>query len=275
MVNKRDWNHYKREHLKLSSAVAELYDSNYQKSNFATASYMQYELDNLTSFIEDLPDYKLAIDLGCGTGRGTFLLANHFKRVVGYDFSSEMIAIAENRKTTYNVSNIEFKVEDIEKDKWLKESSNADYVTTSFGMGSFVKDLIKLLERVDQILKPGGRALFSFYNKDSLNSTIDHKWQPAITSKIITGKDILEVKFDTITYNVSAKAYSVSEVRNILSQYFLVKQITTYPTLSSLFPKEYFDNEKLLQLCKKADQIFSTDLELAAGPFIFTACEKK
>src|SRR5688572_7536637 len=43
-----------------------------------------------------IPDYRTALDFGCGIGRLTQALARRFDRVVGVDISSSMIAVAQN-----------------------------------------------------------------------------------------------------------------------------------------------------------------------------------
>jgi hypothetical protein len=42
-----DWKLHKERHKELSAAAAEKYDELYEKANFATGSYMQYELETI------------------------------------------------------------------------------------------------------------------------------------------------------------------------------------------------------------------------------------
>ena len=45
----------------------------------------------------DIPEAKSLLDLGCGDGRQTALLANRFARTVGVDFSPGLLSLAEGR----------------------------------------------------------------------------------------------------------------------------------------------------------------------------------
>src|SRR3972149_7696457 len=93
-----DWIKGKEQHLALSAAAADLYDELYEHANFATGSYMHYELEMISKYMAQAPSLSLAIDLGCGTGRDSFLLSKQFDQVYGYDFSPEMIRVATKSK---------------------------------------------------------------------------------------------------------------------------------------------------------------------------------
>ena len=57
------WKSNKEEHLKLSAAAAEKYDELYEKANFATGSYMRYEIETVKRFISQAPSNCIALDL--------------------------------------------------------------------------------------------------------------------------------------------------------------------------------------------------------------------
>ena len=50
---------------------------------------------------------NLAMDIGCGTGQSTKLLAPYFKKIVGLDVSESQICVAKQSNTD---SNLEFRV---------------------------------------------------------------------------------------------------------------------------------------------------------------------
>ncbi len=109
------WKSNKEEHLKLSAEAAKQYDELYENSNFATGSYMRYELETVKRFISQAPSKSIALDLGCGTGRDSFYLYKHFQQIYGYDFSPEMIFYAEKNKLHKRVGNVSFEVLDVEE----------------------------------------------------------------------------------------------------------------------------------------------------------------
>jgi len=103
-----DWSKRKQEHLALSAAAADKYDELYENANFATGSYMRYEMETIARFVTMAPSFSLAIDIGCGTGRDSFLLSSHFDQVYAYDFSPDMIRVAEKSKLQKRAGNVLF-----------------------------------------------------------------------------------------------------------------------------------------------------------------------
>jgi hypothetical protein len=62
------WTEKKEAHKALSAAAAEKYDELYEVANFATGSYMRYEVEVIRNWVEQSPlPRHLALDLGCGT----------------------------------------------------------------------------------------------------------------------------------------------------------------------------------------------------------------
>ncbi len=58
---------------------------------------------------------KLALDIGCGDGKFAFEIATNFKHIQGVDTSAELLKIAEGKKETLGISNVDFKLEDASK----------------------------------------------------------------------------------------------------------------------------------------------------------------
>lgn len=57
------------------------------------------------------PGCRLALDIGCGTGLFSRLLAERSERVLGLDISPEMLRIARERSTVH--PNVEYRLEDV------------------------------------------------------------------------------------------------------------------------------------------------------------------
>lgn len=62
-----------------------------------------------------IPQDSSVIDVGCGTGRLSFQLADHCKKVVGLDLSSKNISVAEINYRIVPQNNISFIHDDINK----------------------------------------------------------------------------------------------------------------------------------------------------------------
>lgn len=271
------WKLNKEEHLKLSAAAAEKYDDIYEKANFATGSYMQYELATVRRFIDQVPSKDIALDLGCGTGRDSFYLSKYFDQVYGYDFSPEMILFAEKNKINNRVGNASFNELDIEERELPWEPNSIPFINTAFGMGSFVQNLEQLYREVKRVLRPGGIAIFSFYNSDALVNQLNLQWRPALAARVVSDEDCLEVDFEGKQYKIAARAYSVKDITKKIKNCFgpsNLIEITTFPTLSALFPQELFIHDATKELCTRVDNLLANNLEIAAGPYIVAVCQK-
>lgn len=103
------------------------------------------------------------LDLGCGTGNWTFMLAEktgHTGNVVGVDRNRETIAIAESkRKLHYLRDSITFNESEILQ---FKTSEKFDSVIL-FNAISYIRDIGGLFSVIRNLLSPGG----SLYIKDS------------------------------------------------------------------------------------------------------------
>lgn len=93
------------------------------------------------------------MDYGCATGNKTLALANHVRRIHGIDISSKMIAAAQRKAFEDKVKNIHFSHATI-LDKSLKEESFD--VVLAFNILHAIKENRQAVERINEILKPGG-----------------------------------------------------------------------------------------------------------------------
>jgi len=270
-----NWKEKKEEHLKLSAAAADKYDELYEATNFATGSYMNYEIETIKKFITEVPSRSIALDLGCGTGRGCFYLSKFFDKVYGYDFSPEMILVCNKNKLSKRKGNVSFEIRDIEEQELPWENNTIPFVNTAFGMGSFFENVENLFREVKRVLQPKGIAIFSFYNSDALVNKLELQWKPALAARVVTNG--LQVNFEGKEFEIPAKAYSVKEIKRRLIGLFGEKnilEITTFPTLSALFPQELFASKETQELCTNVDNMLSNNLQIAAGPYIVAVCQK-
>ena len=268
------WQEGKERHLALSAAAADKYDELYEHANFATGSYMKYELDVISKFVVHAPDHSLAVDLGCGTGRDSFLLATKFDQVYAYDFSPEMVRVAVKNALQKRVGNVLFTERDVEDGPLPIKDETIALVNTAFGMGSFVQSPEKFFREVRRILLPRGIAIFSFYNSAPIVNKLALQWRPALAARIIPETDELQVDFEERSFRIAAKAYSLKEIEQKLKGNFHLLEITTFPTLSSLFPQSLFVHEQARQLCSNVDLALAGNHDLSGGPYIVAVCRK-
>jgi len=107
-------------------------------------------------------DISGVLELACGTGRVTRHLRGHFKppvKLTATDFSSDMLEVA---KKILADPSIVFRVEDAQALSFPDNSF--DLVVCHFGL-MFLADKQKGIREALRVLKPGGRFIFSTWDK--------------------------------------------------------------------------------------------------------------
>ena len=93
------------------------------------------------------------LDYGCGTGTAAIEIAGSVKTVNGIDISSKMIEAAKGKTVERKVKNIDFAQTTI-FDEQLKKGSFD--VILCFYLLHLVEDIPKVMQRINELLKPGG-----------------------------------------------------------------------------------------------------------------------
>ncbi len=275
-IDPHRWQAGKEEHIRLSNAAAESYDEKYAQANYATKLYMDYEIAQIARVIGLSPGSRTALDLGCGTGRDSFVLAEHVEQVYGYDNAPDMIRQADRSKLGRRIGNVAFQVLDVEETTLPHRANSIDIVNSGFGMASFLREPATLLAEVRRVLKPGGYALFSFYNRSSLIKELPVGWAPSLAALAGDDYQSLNVSLNAKEcFSLSARFYTVNEVRAELARFLEVIDLVTFPSLSGLLPQEVFENCRMQELCKLADEHLASNLGIAAGHYIVAICRKQ
>ena len=101
-------------------------------------------------------DHDLAVDIGCGTGQITSIIAPKFKKVYGFDTSAKMLESATKAENiVYEVGNAE--------DLPLLKDSSVDLVTV--GQAAHWFNFETWFKEMHRILKPNGTLSFWSYNE--------------------------------------------------------------------------------------------------------------
>jgi len=96
---------------------------------------------------------SFVLDYGCATGSIALEVASKAKEVRGIDISSNMIEIAKSKTDQRNIKNIGFARATIFEENLEKESFD---VILSLSVLHLVENLTQVVDRVNQLLKPGG-----------------------------------------------------------------------------------------------------------------------
>ncbi len=63
--------------------------------------------------MNEYPEIRTVVDIGCGNGRDSFFFAAHIKRVLGFDGSEAAIEACEQRKAALGISHLSFVNSDV------------------------------------------------------------------------------------------------------------------------------------------------------------------
>lgn len=100
-----------------------------------------------------LSNTDIVFDYGCGTGITTVELSSCVDKIHAIDISENMIGVANNKTHKKNITNIQFEVTSIFNEKI--EKNNYD-VVLAFNILYFIKDIDKVIQRINELLKPNG-----------------------------------------------------------------------------------------------------------------------
>jgi len=115
------------------------------------------EHNPLFAELKKIPDkFETVIDLGCGLGELTPILAKKFKKVVGIDFSKKMVGYARKKNKKY--ANASFFHADMRNLKKFHNSFDLAIAVNSILLPSS-KDVNKTLKEIYKVLKPGGKFI--------------------------------------------------------------------------------------------------------------------
>jgi len=271
------YQHLKQNLLTLTAEIASGYDEEYGSSApFATSSYLAFEERVIRREIETLRGFGntgLALDLGCANGRITSQIAPYFERVVGCDISPQMIEQAKTRcQGNAFQKNMEFVTTDIE-DGIPVDNDSVSLVVMNLGTSSDVRDLRKVIAGIRGVLKEDGRFVLSFYNSGALFYHWFIPWPISLRAEINLARHCLDVHFGGKTFQVYAKPYTVREAKKVIRQSGLkVSSVVTYPTLASILPNEFFEEETI---GKSAQEIDDKLANMDKGAYILVTGRKK
>jgi 2-polyprenyl-3-methyl-5-hydroxy-6-metoxy-1,4-benzoquinol methylase len=155
----------------------------------------------------------IVLDYGCATGIFSIEIAGCVKKVHGLDFSSRMIEMANRKKDELKIENIDYAIGTIFDCRFEKESF--DLLLASHIL-HLVEDAPKVIQRMNELLKPGGmvitatatmgetksfiKAIFSFLNKIGLVPRISY-YKRKDVEDIITNGNFQIVEIESLNKN--------------------------------------------------------------------------
>ncbi len=273
-------------HTVLSDIAAPVYDKLYGTTKFATELAMVKEEQIVDQILRDLDlerrrtaaEELIAVDVGTGTGRHAFRIANFFSRIHAFDFSTHMIRMAKKKKLATDDKKVSFSVADFEYEEIDRErefEGKVDFVCASFGMGSFVEDTPRMLRRFHEWLKPGGAALISFYNSNTIVESMKPNWRDtSLSAHIDADRQTAQVTLEDMTFYIFCKPYTPNMMEQI-SGLFEIKKILSYPCLTAILPNAMFDLKGAKEYFSFVDNLLIERTDYFYGHYVLVYVVKR
>lgn len=119
----------------------------------------------------DVPPSCEVLDLGCGDGRHSLELTRRGFRVTGLDLSEELLERAR-RRTADEGLDVTFIQGDMRDPPAVRAFDLVVNFFTSFGYFREDDENARVLEAISRALRPGGRFLMDYLNRDYVISTL-------------------------------------------------------------------------------------------------------
>jgi SAM-dependent methyltransferase len=103
----------------------------------------------------EIPEGALVLDLGCGAGLDSLLVAARAGGVLGIDFSEDMVSRARGSAAAMGVTNVEFRLADAEAIPGATGSVDVALVNGIFNLNPARREIFSELARV---VRTGGRV---------------------------------------------------------------------------------------------------------------------
>ena len=116
-----------------------------------------------------LPVGARVLDVPCGQGRHTHLLAEAGYNVHGVDYSRDLLAVARKRGTGPNLRYTRGDMRRLPKD-WTRRFDAVLNLFTSFGFFAHPADDTKVVNEFARVLKPGGVLIWQGASRDGVMS---------------------------------------------------------------------------------------------------------
>jgi SAM-dependent methyltransferase len=163
------------------------------------------------------PMFINGIDIGCGDGRFTLVLAKYVNEITGYDISQSLVEKAREAAATGNIGNVRFVVQELET---IAPFEKYDLVAC-MGVTSCIIDDIKFLRILDKfkmLVKPEGYLLLI----DTLSSE---------NEQIATDQNGYVAKYRSI----KEYCYLIGRRGFIIKQEALIKEMLDRKLINKLF----------------------------------------
>jgi SAM-dependent methyltransferase len=193
-----------------------------------------------------IPKGANVLDLACGNGRHSFLIARKGYNVTGIDLSKYLISRAKEKlKDEYSGSRnrLSFEIGDMRRIGHKNEFELVVNLFTSFGYFEKHSDNMKVIKSISSALKKNGWFLFDFLNTDYLKKHL-------VPFNIKREKKNIIVQIRNITDGFVEKNIFILKNNNIQGSYPVLKSYKEKIRLYSLKDFRYMFSTNGLKIVK-------------------------
>jgi ubiquinone/menaquinone biosynthesis C-methylase UbiE len=115
--------------------------------------FEQHTIKTIENTKKYLKASDVVLDYGCATGTKALELAGKVKKIYAIDISSKMIELAKRKLVESKIENVNFEKATIFDNRFKTESFD---VITAFNILHLLEDSRQDLQRITDLLKPGG-----------------------------------------------------------------------------------------------------------------------
>lgn len=196
----------------------------------------QYEVSFVNKKFK-FQSHHVVLDLCCGAGRHTFALAPLVDIVVGYDLSSELLAVCAKENLLKKFRNIFWQNGDMLQ---LEYTKSFDFVLSffnSFGYFESEKDNETVIKNIFQALVPKGKVFMELMNKPFVLSHLVPTSEKIVNNLLI--KENRKITDDGFRVEKEVKIYQEGQ---FLKEYKESVRMYTTNELTEFFNRIGFDN---------------------------------
>jgi len=228
----------------------------------------QTEYEKFVNYIEEIFEKfkktpKLILDLACGTGRLTTLLAKHGYDMIGVDISSEALNIAADRAKAENL-NILFSQQDMTD---FELYGTVDAIVCCFDSLNYItdlRDLKRCLKLCENYLNPGGLVIFDIntqykfekiladntfvYDFDNIFCVWENNYNKKLNEFHITIFEKNGKKYERFEETHLQRCFSMEEIKKILASVNMPVK-SCFNEFSLTAPKK--KSERIFFVCEK------------------------
>jgi len=186
---------------------------------------------------------KKVLEIGCGMGSHSGLLAKYAKELTSIDITKTAINTTNKRFELFGLNNA--KAINVDAENMPFENDSFDFIW-SWGVIHHSNDTNKIAKEIHRVLKIGGKSTVMIYNKNSTRYYIHGLYQGIFRLKFLRYNSLYKVNM-TFTDGFIARHYTRKSARNLFKAFtdikFLVRDagpasvIIGWGRLLKIFPK--------------------------------------